>query len=69
MPDEKSIIRDLKDRVHNLEKGIKNLELEICTIDVLAGHVIQDVALKTEAGTAAAEELCRTILRITEKYR
>jgi hypothetical protein len=55
----------------DLEKRLKNLALEIQTIEVLAQHLTRDLAPQhpSAAQVNAARHLVEAIQRITETYR
>jgi len=53
----------------NTERILKNLTLEIRTIDVLAGHILSDLRDPNPAKLNAARHLCESIQAITATYR
>jgi hypothetical protein len=56
-------------KTQQLEKIVKNFELELATIKVLTDHVVNDIDEGSPENLAAAKALCGTIVGITETYR
>jgi hypothetical protein len=67
--DDKQIIRDLKEKIHNQEIAIKKLEIIVGTTFILAGHMVTDISSASPIAINAAEEIAHTILRLVEGYR
>lgn len=62
-------LAESKKRCADLEKIVKNFELEMNTVKVLVGHVVSDIDNGDEAHLEAARAQCSTIRAIAESFR
>ena len=67
--DEKQTIRELKDKLHDQELALKGLELVVGKAHILATNALEDIRIGSPIAVCAAEEICHTIVRVTENYK
>ena len=62
-------LAEAKKRVQDLEKIVKNFELEMNTVRILTDHIVSDIEQGSDAHLEAARATCSTIRGIAESYR